>query len=389
MDYDDDDDDLPDASEMFTSKKNDLRKLKEKALQQQKREVLSDDSDDDLFIAPAPHTVEPPPHPQASTSTSTALSKPKDGAPVKAWTEFLMNRAREEAEKEKAAKVEAWKRMGGEIKDVLPDASTVEERTRELIEKAAENHNGEYGDDEYDEDEDPEDENYAPPREYDDEEEVLGLLEEAELSGDEEMDRTMVDNREDEEDENDEDEENIIPKHRHRRAIVDGDSDDENMAVERDMSEGISEGDGNKENEEENEDKENSVVTRPAFLRHGDSLHGLTGDFDRSLRQPLAALESDSSPLSKSMSFTERLRLGSSGRASPDSPPLEFAPLNFGGEMSFSQSSQETLAGSPLLQPGFGDLFSDATQKKKKTQGPKGLQKDDTFTRLFGDVGVF
>ncbi|KAF9045974.1 hypothetical protein BDZ89DRAFT_101606 [Hymenopellis radicata] len=231
-----------------------------------------------------------------------------------------------------------------------------------------------------DDDEDYDDEDYSP-NQYEEEEAGIYPDAEMELSGDEEedQDRTMVDENDDL-DEDEEDNGTILRPR--RRAIVAEDSDvemDENDAPkaiarqESSPSEGRSEEEGDKENEDIVENKENACfTTRPAFQRHGESLHGLEDDFTQNLRMPLGTLEEDTSPLS----FMDRLKQDSTG-------DLQFTPLKFGGESSFSQSSQETLHETPALQPGFDDLFSATTQKAPKLQS---LAREDTFTRLFGNV---
>ncbi len=345
------------------------------SLLSKRRPHLSEsESDDDLEIVDTPSMSGKSKH---NTSSATFPTKAKD------LDKLLIERARAAAEKERQRKEDEWLSLGGRVKEdqglAQPEASTSKYVEAGLAHHQAADEGDMAAED--DDDEDYDDEDYLP-HQY--EEEEAGIYPDGEigLSDDEagDQDRTMVDENDDPDEEEEEDNGAVLRPR--RRAIVAEDSDvemDENdtpniiTRQESSPSESRSEEEGDKENEDIAENKENACFTRPVFQRHGESLHGLEGDFTQNLRLPLGTLEKESS---SPLSFMDRLKQDSTG-------DLQFTPLKFGGESSFSQSSQETLHETPALQPGFDDLFSATTQKPKL----QSLTREDTFTRLFGNVG--
>ncbi|KIY73008.1 hypothetical protein CYLTODRAFT_417519 [Cylindrobasidium torrendii FP15055 ss-10] len=360
-DHDDEDEDLPDSGQLHQQNK-DKRQLEErkKLLQARKaaavaarqQQHMSDDDDSEIEVVADSRSG--PPAAYDEDEPVAPKRKLTQHAQYKLQNETLLQKHERQVKEHLRQKQEAWRSMGGSLREEQATKPNVLDFVKTALEKHEKNADNE----------DPS---------VDEEDEDVDYIDYEEM---EMGDQTLVDQdvdsgvEEDEsEDENDENEnqeggeadednedENVAPKRTttRRRRIVDDDED---------------EGEGDKENDENQENGDFSprpLFNQPASLSFSAS------------RTPLAELETPAK--TKSASFMERLQLSGSRRSpSPGGSP---APFNFGGPLEFSQSgSQATLAGSPGLAPGFGDLFADGTQASPKKPG---LNKADTFDRLFG-----
>ncbi|KAK0453298.1 MRC1-like domain-containing protein [Armillaria borealis] len=139
------------------------------------------------------------------------------------------------------------------------------------------------------------------------------------------------------------------------------------------------------------DDKENATVfprsiqrsafSRSLFAQENNSDDGLSdADKGESVpRLPLSTLEEEKSSPGR-QSFTDRLQSTISLDNDDCMPPPSLRPrfgFSAAGTSGFSQFSQ-TQSTTSALQPGFSDLYADATQKR-----------DDGFTELFGGKGGF
>ncbi|PBK72902.1 hypothetical protein ARMSODRAFT_953311 [Armillaria solidipes] len=333
----------------------------------------------------------------------------------------LMANAQKLAAEVKHAKEQDWQRHGGTLKEVIAAHAPAAEVLDHYIQRGLEH--GDAEEMEEDEDEDGEDPDYVPPDrgsasppppkvndddDDDDNEEPA-----------EDEDVTMVER--DYDTETEDGELFVARPHGQRvlRVVEDDDSDAENLRTRppptgrilvedsmiiEDENTPITQATPNfsldeqsdKENNVElmydmDDDKENATVfprsvQRPAFSRslfaqENNSDDGLS-DADKGesvQRLPLSTLEEDKSSPDR-QSFTDRLQSTVSLENDDCMPPPSLRPrfgFSTAGASGFSQFSQ-TQSATSALQPGFSDLYADATQKH-----------DDGFTELFGGKGGF
>ncbi len=329
----------------------------------------------------------------------------------------LMTNAQKLAAEVKHAKEQDWQRHGGTLKEVIAVHAPAAEVLDHYIQRGLEHGDAEEMEEDEDEDEDEEDSDYVPldrgsasppPPKVNDEDD-----DDNEQPAEDE-DVTMVERDYDTETE---DGELFVARPRGQRAlrvVEDDDSDAENLRTRplptgrilvedsmiiEDENTPITQATPNfsldeqsdKENNIElmydmDDDKENATVfprshQRPAFSRslfvqENNSDDGMSdADKGESVpRLPLSTLEeAKSSPARQS--FTDRLQSTVSLENDDGMPPPSLRPrfgLSAAGASGFSQFSQTQNATS-ALQPGFSDLYADATQKR-----------DDGFTELFG-----
>ncbi|KAK0231116.1 hypothetical protein IW262DRAFT_1454024 [Armillaria fumosa] len=332
----------------------------------------------------------------------------------------LMANAQKVAAEVKRAKEQDWQRHGGTLKEVIPAHVPAAEVLDHYIQQGLEH--GDAEEMEEDEDEDGEDPDYVPPnrgsasplpRKVNDDDD-----DDNEQPAEDE-DVTMVDHDYDTETE---DGELFVAKPRGQRVlrVIEDDDDDvenlrtrplptgrilvedsmiiedENTPITRATLKFSLDEQSDKENNIElmydmDDDKENTTVfprsvQRPAFSR---SLFGQENNSDDGLseadkgvsvpRLPLSTLEEDKSSPGR-QSFTDRLQSTASLDNDDCMPPPSLRPrfeLSAAGASGFSQFSQ-TQSATSALQPGFSDLYADATQKR-----------DDGFRELFGGKGGF